>query len=119
MIDMYRLLDRESNGSFMQDAYLRSFASRRTASHPDSACALELARRGASHSGARHAGFADINTLAEVSCVKLFVTLGDASTLLIRILNVLRTRCGADGYCDQNNEGWRLHGEFPIIANDA
>jgi hypothetical protein len=32
MIDMYRLLDRESNGSFMQDAYLRGFAIRRTAS---------------------------------------------------------------------------------------
>jgi hypothetical protein len=76
----------------------------------DSGCALQLARRGAGRSGAGHASFADINTLAEVSCIKLFVTLGDASTLLIRILNVLRTRCGADGYCDQSNEASRLHG---------
>ena len=64
---------------------------------PRLACAFELTRRGAGHSGAGHAGFAYINTLAEVFCIKLFVTLSDASTLLIRILNVLRTRYGADG----------------------
>jgi hypothetical protein len=64
----------------------------------DSTSPFQLARRGAGHSGAGHAGFAYIDTLAEISYIKLLVPLGDASTLLIRILNFLRTRCGADGY---------------------
>jgi hypothetical protein len=52
-------------------------------SRSDSGCALQLARRGASHSGTGHAGFAYINTLAKISCIEFLVPLGDASTLLI------------------------------------
>jgi hypothetical protein len=76
----------------------------------DSACAFELTRRVAGRSGAVHAGFAYINALTEVFRIKLLVTLGDASTLLIRILNFLRARRDADGYCEQNNEAWHLQG---------
>jgi hypothetical protein len=71
---------------------------------------FQLARRVAGYVVTRHADFAYSNTLAEVFCIEFLVPLGDASTLLIRIVNFLRTRCGADGNCDQNNEAWRLHG---------
>jgi hypothetical protein len=75
----------------------------------DSACALELARRGAGRSGSGHAGFAYINTLAEVSCIEFFVPLGDASTLLIRIFNFLRARRQKDSERRHYNDASRLH----------
>jgi hypothetical protein len=65
----------------------------------DSASTVSLGRAG-------HAGFAYINTLAEVFCIEFLVPLGDASTLLIRVFSFLRTRRDVDGYCDQNNETW-------------
>jgi hypothetical protein len=71
---------------------------------PDSNGSFQLARRVAGYVVTGHADLAYINTLAKVFCVEFLVPLGDASTLLIRILNFLRTRCDADGYCHQNNE---------------
>jgi len=34
---------------------------------------------------------------------------GYASTLLIGVLDLLRTRCEADTACCQNNRCWQLH----------
>ena len=58
----------------------------------DSTCAFELTRGVAGNIVTVHAGFTYINTLTELPCIKLNVSLGDASTLLIRILDLLRTR---------------------------
>ena len=52
-------------------------------SRPDSARALELARRIAGYVVTGQAGFAHINTLAEVFCIEFLVPLSDARTLLI------------------------------------
>jgi hypothetical protein len=57
-----------------------------------SGCALELARRIASNVVAPHAGFANVNALTEISCIKRLVSLGDASPLLIGVISILRTR---------------------------
>jgi hypothetical protein len=76
----------------------------------DSASAFELTRRVAGHSGPGHAGFAYINALTEVSCIKFLVSLGDASTLLIRVLDLLRTRRQAERKCRQDSEASQLHG---------
>ena len=58
----------------------------------DLARAFEPTRRVAGNSVALHAGFTYIHALTEHSCIKLTVALLDARTLLIRILNLLRTR---------------------------
>jgi hypothetical protein len=42
-----------------------------------------LAGRVAGNVVAVHAGFANVNALIELPCIKLFVVLGDASSLLI------------------------------------
>jgi hypothetical protein len=75
----------------------------------DLACAFELTRRVAGNVVTVHAGFTYVNALTELPCIKLLVSLGDASTLLIRVLNLLRTRRKADSYCHQNNEASQLH----------
>jgi hypothetical protein len=48
----------------------------------DSVCASEFARRVARDGVTVHACFAYINALTELPCIKLRVSLGDASTLL-------------------------------------
>jgi hypothetical protein len=73
-------------------------------------CAFELTRRVAGNVVTVHAGFTYVNALTELPCIKLLVSLGDASTLLIGVLNLLRTRRKADSYCHQNNEASQLHG---------
>jgi hypothetical protein len=54
-----------------------------------SARALELARRIASNVVPSQADFTYINALTELGCIKFLVSLGDASALLIGILNLL------------------------------
>jgi hypothetical protein len=76
----------------------------------DSACALELTRRVAGDSVAVHAGFTYINALTELSCIKLLVTLGDASALLIRVFNILRARRQKDSERRHNNGASQLQG---------
>ena len=77
----------------------------------DSACAFELTRRVTGNVVAVHAGFAYVNALTELPCIKLCVSLGDASTLLIRVLSLSRTRRKADSR-RQNNEASQLHNAF-------
>jgi hypothetical protein len=78
--------------------------------YPVSACAFELTRCVAGNIVTVHAGFAYINALTKLPCIKLLVSLGDASTLLIRVLNLLRTRRKAECCRQQNNEASQLHG---------
>jgi hypothetical protein len=49
----------------------------------NSTCALELARCIAGNFVPVHASFANINALTETFCIKILVSLRDASTLLI------------------------------------
>jgi hypothetical protein len=49
-----------------------------------SACAFELTRRVAGNIVTAHAGFAYLNALTNPPCNIIFVSLGDAHTLLIR-----------------------------------
>jgi hypothetical protein len=65
-----------------------------------SACAFEPTRRVAGDSVALHAGFTYVDALTELPCIELLVSLDDASTLLIRILNLLRTRRKTDADSD-------------------
>jgi hypothetical protein len=76
------------------------------------ACAFELTRRVAGNIVTVHTGFAYINALTKLPCIIIFVSLGDAHTLLIRVRNFLRTRCKADSCRHQNNEASQLHGAF-------
>jgi carbohydrate-selective porin OprB len=62
----------------------------------NSACAFELARCVTGNVVTVHAGFANVNALTEFPRIKLFVSLGDAKTLLIRVNRFLRTRRKAD-----------------------
>ena len=78
--------------------------------YPVSACAFELARRVAGYIVTVHAGSAYINALTKLPYIIILVSQGDASTLLIRVLNLLRTRRKADSHCHQNNEASQLHG---------
>jgi hypothetical protein len=96
MIEGYRLLGRKSNVSFGRNAYSHNFRSFRGTAQADSACALELTRRVAGNVGAVHAGFAYVNALTELPCIKLCVSLGNAGTLLIRVPGLLRTRRKAE-----------------------
>jgi hypothetical protein len=59
----------------------------------DSTCTFELTRGVAGNIVTVHAGFTHINALTELPCIKLNVSLGDARTLLIRVLDLSRTRC--------------------------
>jgi hypothetical protein len=77
----------------------------------DSTCALELARCVASNGVTVHAGFAHVNTLTELPCIEIFISLGDASTLLIGVLSLLGTAREAECYCRQNTEASHVHGE--------
>jgi hypothetical protein len=74
-----------------------------------SACASEPARCVASDSITLHAGFTYINALTEFSCIKPAVSLGDTGALLIRVLDLLRTRCKTNGDCRQNKSVSKLH----------
>jgi hypothetical protein len=76
------------------------------------ACASESARRVTGNGVTFHAGLAHINALTEILCIKIRVSPGNASTLLIRVLNLLRARRKADAesYCRQSTEASHLHG---------
>jgi hypothetical protein len=76
------------------------------------ACASEPARRVTGNGVTFHAGLAHINALTEILCIKTRISPGNASTLLIRVLNLLRARRKADAesYCRQNTEASHLHG---------
>jgi hypothetical protein len=76
----------------------------------DLACAFELARRVTGNGVTVHAGLAHINALTELLYIKLRISLGNASTLQIRVLNLLRARRKAESYCRQNTEASHLHG---------
>ena len=78
----------------------------------DLACAFELARRVTGNDVTFHARLAHICALIEILRIKIRVSLGNASTLLIRVLNLLRTRRKADSYCHQNTDASQLHGGF-------
>ena len=80
---------------------------------PVSACALEFARRTARHGVAVHASLAGINTLIELAGIKIAKSLGDANTLLIGILSLLRTGRKADRRYHQENEASQMHGMVP------
>ena len=60
------------------------------------ACAFELTRRVTGNGVTFHAGLAHVNALTEILCIKIRVSLGDANTLLIRVLNLLRARRKAE-----------------------
>jgi hypothetical protein len=77
-----------------------------------SACAFELARRIAGNVVPVHAGFAYIDALTELPCIKIIVSLRDAGTLLIRVLNLLRTRRKAGRYSHEHNEALQPHNAF-------
>ena len=84
----------------------------------DSTCAFELTRGVAGNIVTVHARFTHINALTELPCIKLNVSLGDASTLLIRVLDLLRTRCQADSDCRQNYCASQLH-DVVSVARDG
>jgi hypothetical protein len=88
---------------------------RRKAAQVDSACAFEFTRRIARNVVAVHAGFTYVNALTELPCIKLLVSIGDANTLLIGVLNLLRARRKADSH--QNNEASQLHGAVSSCDN--
>jgi hypothetical protein len=71
--------------------------------------AFKFAGRVAGDSVASHADFAYIDALTQLIWIKVCVLPGYASTLLIGVLNLLRTRCEADSACCQNNSCWQLH----------
>ena len=71
---------------------------------------FELARRVTGNIVTAHAGFANIDALTELPCIKIFVSLGDANTLLIRVFGLLRTGRKIGRYCHQKNEASQLHG---------
>jgi hypothetical protein len=72
--------------------------------------AFEPARRIAGNSVAVHAGFADVNALIDFFGIKILVSLRDASTLLIGVLNLFRTRREAEGQGRQDTEPSHFHG---------
>ena len=78
--------------------------------HHALACAPEPARGVAGNRVAPHARLAHVNTLAELPCVIARVTLGDAGTLLIGVLDFLRTRRKAKSHRCPRNEVSQLHG---------
>jgi crotonobetainyl-CoA:carnitine CoA-transferase CaiB-like acyl-CoA transferase len=84
----------------------------------DSTRAFELTRSVAGNIVTVHAGFTHINALTELPCIKLSVSLGDASTLLIGVLDLLRTRCQADSDCRQNYCASQLH-DVVSVARDG
>jgi hypothetical protein len=61
---------------------------------------LQIARGVTGHGITVHADLADINTLAELLGIIRFVSLGNADTLLLGVLRLLRTRCKPDCYCE-------------------
>jgi hypothetical protein len=60
------------------------------------ACAPEPARRIAGNGVPVHAGLADANALVDFSGIIILVSLGDAGTLLIGVLDLSRTRREAE-----------------------
>jgi hypothetical protein len=69
-----------------------------------SACAFELTRRVAGNVVTAHAGFANINALTELLCIKIAMSLGNASSLLNCVFNLFRASRNADRHCHQNDE---------------
>jgi hypothetical protein len=89
---------------------LRFFAENHGCTNSNSTRAFELARRVADNVVAIHTGFADIDALTELACIKILVSLCNAFTLMISVCILLRTRRKPDSNCHQNNEASQSHG---------
>jgi hypothetical protein len=74
------------------------------------ACAPQPARGVAGNRVAFHAGFAHVDALAQLPCIIACVTLGNTRTLLLGVLDFLRTRRKAKRQRCARNEVSQLHG---------